>query len=85
LRAPFTVLLLSRDLRNSGTAMNDQISAGVALADHGEHEEEVFRRVAFSEEGGSLEHCHFMVGNFVSLADQIVVGELTPNLSLGRF
>jgi len=85
LRAPFTVLLLSRDLRNSGTAMIDQISAGVALADHGEHEEEVFRRVAFSEEGGSLEHCHFMVGNFVSLADQIVVGELTPNLSLGRF
>jgi len=65
--------------------MDDHISAGVALADHGEHEEEVFGRVAFSEERGSLEHCHLMVGNAVSLADQIVFAELTPNFPPGRF
>jgi len=67
------------------TAMNVHILAGVALADDGEHEEQVFCGVAFSEERGSLEHCHLMVGNAVSLADQIVFAELTPNFPPGRF
>jgi len=60
-------------------------SSDVALADNGEHEKQVFGRVALSEQRGSLEHRHLMVGDVMRLADQIVAGELTPNLSPGWF
>jgi len=53
-------------------------------ADSLEHEKQVFDGVEFSEECGSLEQCHLVIGNLVDLAQRSVIAESTPPLPPGR-